>query len=77
MLDLSMESSVSIVDMDVVKIGWKAEPNEGLSLKPTDGLNTVDEGDKWSVSPDFKHTWIMKNSFFLILYYECNREIMR
>lgn len=41
--------------------GWNAEPNDGLNLKPTDGLNMADDGDKWSVSLDFKHTWWIKH----------------
>lgn len=37
--------------------GWNAEPNDGRNLKPTGGLNMADDGDKWSVSLDFKHTY--------------------
>lgn len=37
-------------------IGWNAEPNDGRNLKPTGALNMADDGDRWSVSLDFKHT---------------------
>lgn len=37
--------------------GWNAEPNEGRNLKPIDGLNMADDGDKCSLSLDFKQTY--------------------
>lgn len=36
--------------------GWNAEPNDGRNLKPTGGLNMADDGDRWSVSLDFRQT---------------------
>lgn len=40
----------------VAKIGWNAEPSDGRNLNAAGGLNIADDGDKWSVSPDFKQT---------------------
>lgn len=56
-------AAVPVADVDdtvPAKIGcngWNAEPNEGRNLKPIDGLNMADDGDKCSVSLDFKHTY--------------------
>lgn len=55
-LDLSGTLSSIADETAPVGIGWNAEPNDGRSLKPMVGLNMADDGDRWSVSLDFKQT---------------------
>lgn len=53
-------AAVDVDDIVPAKIGcsgWNAEPNDGRNLKPIDGLNMADDGDKCSVSLDFKQTY--------------------
>lgn len=56
---MAVAAAADVDDTVPAKIGcsgWNAEPNEGRNLKPIDGLNMADDGDKCSVSLDFKQT---------------------